>query len=190
MDAATLYQHKYSIPLDCAESKNASTSMCLGHKKKYEIESIPFCCATPSGACYWMGRRCGHILGLLRCAARPVPGALSTCGAGGDASTSAVPVTFSARLYPANDLAARYGMVNAIVTSDLNGRCSFNSTISGESFVGDSTRKVSASREGIANGAGNRGNYINCEYLMNSATLGTGNCTLSNSARFSMHVGQ
>ena len=101
-----------------------------------------------------------------------------------------VPVTFSARLYPANDLATRYGMVNAIVTSDLNGRGSFNSTISGESFVGESTRKASASREGIANGAGNRGSYINCEYLMNSATLGTGNCTLSNGARFSMHVGQ
>jgi hypothetical protein len=100
-----------------------------------------------------------------------------------------VPVTFAARLYPANDLATAYGMVNAIVTNDLNGRGSFSSTINGESFTGESTRKSGSSREGVANGAGNRGSYINCEYTMNSATLGTGTCTHSNGARFSMHVG-
>ena len=106
------------------------------------------------------------------------------------AAPAPVPVTFSARLYPANDLATAYGMVNAVVTSDLNGRGSFHSTINGESFMGESTRKTGSSREGLANGAGNRGSYINCDYLMNSATLGTGTCTLSNGARFSMHVGQ
>ena len=46
-------------------------------------------------------------------------------------------------------------MVNAIVTSDLNGRGTFNSTINGESFVGESTRRGGSSRDGIANGAGN-----------------------------------
>lgn len=30
-------------------------------------------------------------------------------------------VVFAARLYPANDAAARYGMVGAVVTNDLNG---------------------------------------------------------------------
>ena len=101
-----------------------------------------------------------------------------------------VPVTFAARLYPANDLATSYGMVNAIVTNDLNGRGTFSTTINGESFTGEATRKAGSSREGLANGAGNRGSYINCQYMMNSATLGTGQCTLSNGARFSMHVGQ
>lgn len=100
------------------------------------------------------------------------------------------PVTFAARLYPANDLATSYGMVNAIVTNDLNGRGNFNTTISGESFVGEATRKAGSTRDGLANGAGNRGSYINCQYTMNSATLGTGHCTLSNGARFSMHIGQ
>ena len=100
------------------------------------------------------------------------------------------PVTFAARLYPANELAATYGMVNAVVTNDLHGRGNFNTTISGESFIGEATRKAGSSRDGIANGAGNRGNYINCQYTMNSATLGTGSCTLSNGARFTMHVGQ
>lgn len=101
-----------------------------------------------------------------------------------------VPVTFAARLYPSNDLATTYGMVNAIVTNDLNGRGNFNTTINGESFVGEATRKAGSSRDGLANGAGNRGSYINCQYTMNSATLGTGHCTLSNGARFTMHVGQ
>lgn len=100
------------------------------------------------------------------------------------------PVTFAARLYPANDLATSYGLVSAVVTNDLNGRGTFSTAINGESFAGEATRKAGSSRDGIANGAGNRGSYINCVYTMNSATLGTGNCMLSNGARFTMHVGQ
>lgn len=101
----------------------------------------------------------------------------------------AAPVTFSARLYPANDAATGYGMVHAVVTNDLNGRGTFNATISGESFIGEATRRAGAAREGVANGAGNRGSYLNCQYTMNSATLGTGSCQLSNGAQFTMHVG-
>lgn len=100
-----------------------------------------------------------------------------------------VPVTFSARLYPANDLAAGYGVVPAVVTNDLNGRGTFSTNIRGESFSGEATRTAGSSREGVANGAGNRGSYINCRYTMNSATLGTGTCRLSNGAVFTMHVG-
>lgn len=101
-----------------------------------------------------------------------------------------LPVTFSAWLYPANDLASAYGMINAVVTSDLHGRGSSNSTINGESFVGESTRQTSSSSDGLANGAGNRGSYINCQYTMDSATTSTGSCTLSHGAQFTMHVGQ
>ena len=99
-------------------------------------------------------------------------------------------VTFAARLYPANEAASRYGMVSAVVTNDLNGRGVFNANIDGENFVGEATRAAgSANREGVANGAGNRGSYLSCRYQMNSATLGTGNCRLSNGAQFTMHVG-
>lgn len=99
-------------------------------------------------------------------------------------------VTFAARLYPANEAAARYGMVGAVVTNDLNGRGTFTTTINGESFSGEATRLASSpSREGVANGAGNRGSFINCRYQMNSSTLGTGQCTVSSGARFTMHVG-
>ena len=111
------------------------------------------------------------------------------------ASTVYVPVppanvTFSARLYPANDAAQAYGMVGVVVTNDLNGRATFSTVINGESFTGEATRLTSSSsREGLANGAGNRGGYINCRYQMVSATLGTGQCRLSNGAQFTMHVG-
>ena len=99
-------------------------------------------------------------------------------------------VTFAARLYPANEAAARYGVVSAVVTNDLNGRGVFSTNINGESFSGEATRlATSSSREGVANGAGNRGSFINCRYQMNSNTLGTGQCTLSTGARFTMHVG-
>ena len=99
-------------------------------------------------------------------------------------------MTFAARLYPSNDAASVYGMVGAVVTNDLNGRGTFSTTINGENFVGEATRTVgSSSREGVANGAGSRGSYINCRYQMNSTTLGTGHCRLSNGAQFTMHVG-
>ena len=99
------------------------------------------------------------------------------------------PVTFAARLYPANDAASGYGMVSAVVTNDLNGRGTFSTNIGGESFTGEATRVAGSSREGVANGAGNRGSYLSCRYQMNSATLGTGQCRLSNGAQFTMHVG-
>lgn len=99
------------------------------------------------------------------------------------------PVTFTTRLYPSNDLASGYGVVAAVVTNDLNGRGHFSTAIGGESFTGEATRVAGSSREGIANGAGNRGGFINCRYTMNSPTLGTGNCRMSNGATFSMHIG-
>ncbi|HEX7891217.1 MAG TPA: hypothetical protein VF522_17820 [Ramlibacter sp.] len=105
------------------------------------------------------------------------------------AAAPAVPVTFTARLYPANEQAGPYGVVPAVVTNDLNGRGHFSPVISGESFNGEATRVAGSSREGVANGAGNRGSFLNCRYTMNSPTLGTGNCRMSNGALFTMHVG-
>lgn len=99
------------------------------------------------------------------------------------------PVIFPARLYPANDRASGYGIVNGTVTNDLHGRGTFNAHINGESFSGEATRKAGSSREGVANGAGNRGSYLACQYTMNSSTMGTGSCRLNNGAVFTMHVG-
>jgi hypothetical protein len=100
-----------------------------------------------------------------------------------------IQTTFTARLYPANDAASDYGMVGAIVTNDMNGRGRFSTTIGGESFNGEATRIAGSSRDGIANGAGSRGGFINCRYTMNTPTLGMGSCRHSNGATFTMHVG-
>jgi len=99
------------------------------------------------------------------------------------------PVTFTARLYPSNDAASAYGVVTAVVTNDLNGRGHFSTNIGGEAFSGEATRSAGSLRDGQANGAGQRGSWINCRYIMNSPTLGTGNCRMSNGAAFTMHVG-
>ena len=99
------------------------------------------------------------------------------------------PVTFTARLYPSNEAAAAYGMVLAVVTNDLNGRGHFSTSIAGEAFSGEATRAAGSSRDGVANGTGQRGSFINCRYTMNNATLGTGSCRVSNGATFTMHVG-
>ena len=99
------------------------------------------------------------------------------------------PITFAARLYPANDLAASYGMVSAVVNNDLNGRGYFSTNIGGEAFAGEATRVAGSQKDGLANGSGNRGGYISCHYTMNSPSLGTGNCRLNNGAVFTMHVG-
>lgn len=99
------------------------------------------------------------------------------------------PVTFAARLYPSNDAAAEYGMQQAVVTNDLNGRGHFSVNIRGEQFSGEATRVAGSTREGFANAAGNRGGMLNCRYTLNSTALGTGNCTLNNGPRFTMHFG-
>jgi len=99
------------------------------------------------------------------------------------------PLTFSARLYPANELAGSYGIVAATVTNDLNGRGRFSTVIGGESFNGEATRVAGSQRDGVANGAGSRGGYIDCRYTMNAPTLGTGTCRVSNGAAFTMHIG-
>ena len=99
------------------------------------------------------------------------------------------PVTFTARLYPANEMASPYGTVAAVVTNDLHGRGHFSTALQGENFTGEATRLAGPGRDGVANGAGNRGSYLNCRYTMNSPTLGTGSCRLSNGALFTMHIG-
>lgn len=106
------------------------------------------------------------------------------------AAAPAAPVSFTARLYPANDLASGYGVISAVVTNDLHGRGTFNTSINGEAFSGEATRKAGSSKEGLASGAGQRGSYIHCTYTMNTATQGMGNCLMSTGARFTMHVGQ
>ncbi|MFG5777914.1 hypothetical protein ACFIQF_12635 [Comamonas sp. J-3] len=123
---------------------------------------------------------------------QPVPGGpvqSPAAAASSVAPAANAPVTFNARMYPANELAAKYGTVQGTVTNDLHGRGIFSANILGETYSGEATRDASRARSGIANGAGSRGGWMRCSYQMNSATLGTGQCELDNGARFTMHLG-
>ena len=121
---------------------------------------------------------------------QPGPAAVvMPAGAAAPAPAGPLPLGMNARLYPANDLATPYGMVSATVSNDLNGRGHFMAHIAGESFTGEATRMAGSQRDGVANGTGSRGSFLACRYTMNSPTLGTGQCRLSNGAQFSMHVG-
>ncbi len=98
-------------------------------------------------------------------------------------------VVLSARLYPANDLAAPYGVLNGSVTNHLNGRGEIVVVQADELFRGEATRDVNNPRSGIANGAGNKGGYMNYSYTLNSASQGTGTCKFSNGAVYRFHLG-
>jgi hypothetical protein len=98
-------------------------------------------------------------------------------------------VVTTARLYPANDLAVQSGVLTGTVTNHLNGRGDFQLTYQGEVMSGEATRVNNDQRRGVANAYGARGTYMNCQYQMNSTTQGTGTCTMSNGARYQLHLG-
>lgn len=125
---------------------------------------------------------------------QPVPGGPVQSPAAAVASVAPVApinsaMTFNARMYPSNDLAAKYGTVQGTVTNDMHGRGIFTANIRGEIYSGEATRSANNARTGIANGSGSRGGWIRCSYQMNSPALGTGECALDNGARFTMHLG-
>ncbi|WP_225781847.1 hypothetical protein [Xenophilus sp. Marseille-Q4582] len=96
---------------------------------------------------------------------------------------------FSARLYPSNAEAARYGTLTGAVSNDMNGRGHFSAVIDGEHFQGEATRAAGSPRSGVAHAAGTRGGMLACRYTMNSATQGAGSCVLNNGPTFAMHLG-
>jgi hypothetical protein len=119
-----------------------------------------------------------------------------------------VPVLMQARLYPANDVAGKMGALSATVTDTLNGHATFNVIYGGETMQGEASRvandspefgrvhrmvfgdgRMPSGRRGIASAAGARGTYVNCEYALTAATVGTGACVFSNGAMYQMHFG-
>lgn len=101
------------------------------------------------------------------------------------ASPSVVPV----RMYPSNDTAAPTGAVAGSVTSYTSGRADFQFIRAGETFAGEATR-YGGQKNGVANAAGTRGGYANCQYAMSNATQGTGTCKFSDGSLYTLHVGQ
>lgn len=96
---------------------------------------------------------------------------------------------YTARLYPANPAAARLGSVSGVISNPEQGHGQFTFNLNGEQYGGEATRTANSSK-GVANASGNRGGFVRCDYVMNSAALGSGSCTFADGARFDMHISQ
>lgn len=120
----------------------------------------------------------------------------------------AVPVTLQARLYPLDSQAGAVGSLAATVVDNLNGHATFSVSYAGEQLLGEASRvsgdnsgfgsihravygdgRVPTGKRGIASAAGARGTFVNCEYALSSATMGTGVCLFSNGAKYQLHFG-
>lgn len=109
-------------------------------------------------------------------------------------SPAAIPATpypsvLTARLYPANDIAAQHGMIAGTVTNMMTGKGRFQMEFRGEVLVGEATRVNGDDRRGVASAYSPQGTYMSCDYRMTTPQQGTGTCTLSNGARYSVHLG-
>jgi hypothetical protein len=119
----------------------------------------------------------------------PAPAAVAPQPAPGVHIGGAAPATLTARLYPANETASQHGMVTGTVTNMMTGKGRFVLDYAGELLSGEATRVRGDERRGVANAYGPKGTYMSCDYRMTSAYQGTGTCTLSNGARYTVHLG-
>jgi len=101
----------------------------------------------------------------------------------------AIPAVMQARLYPANEIASRTGMLSGTVTNMMTGKGRLQLDFRGETLVGEATRVADDERRGVASAWGPNGTFMSCEYRMRTPVQGTGICTFSNGARYQVHVG-
>lgn len=128
-------------------------------------------------------------LALSACYVVPMESGSRVVQTSGQTTTvsSAHETVLNARLYPTNTAAQNAGAGSATITVPQSGHGVFHAQLGGESFTGDATRTLN-SRSGKANGTGSMGRYVNCNYTMNSDTVGTGTCTTSAGASYTMHI--
>lgn len=100
-----------------------------------------------------------------------------------------LPAQLNARLYPTNDAATQTGVLAGTVTNMMNGKGRFQLDYRGELLTGEATRVSGDERRGVANAYGPRGTYMSCDYKMNTPYQGAGSCTLSNGAKYEVHLG-
>ncbi len=99
------------------------------------------------------------------------------------------PANLVVRLYPANDVAARTGIISGSVANLMTGKGVFNVSYLGEVLTGEATRVSNDERRGVASAFSAKGMYMSCEYQMSTPFQGAGNCTFSNGAAYQMHIG-
>jgi hypothetical protein len=102
---------------------------------------------------------------------------------------AAMPVSLPVRLYPANEEATRTGVLTGTVVNMMTGKGRFQLSYQGETLSGEATRVDGDQRRGVASAYGPTGVFMSCEYQMNSPRQGAGTCTLSNGAKYQVHIG-
>jgi hypothetical protein len=102
---------------------------------------------------------------------------------------AALPVSLPVRLYPANEEATRPGVLTGSVVNMMTGKGRFQLTYQGETLTGEATRVDGDARKGVASAYGPTGMFMSCEYQMNSPRQGAGTCSLSNGAKYQVHIG-
>jgi hypothetical protein len=105
------------------------------------------------------------------------------------AAGAAQPVSLPVRLYPTNEQATRTGVLTGTVMNMMTGKGRFQLTYEGETLTGEATRVDGDARRGVASAYGPTGTFMSCEYQMNSPRQGAGTCTMSNGARYQVHIG-
>jgi hypothetical protein len=102
---------------------------------------------------------------------------------------AALPVSLPVRLYPANEDATRTGVLTGSVVNMMTGKGRFQLTYQGDTLTGEATRVDGDARKGVASAYGPTGMFMSCEYQMNSPRQGAGTCSLSNGAKYQVHIG-
>lgn len=105
------------------------------------------------------------------------------------AAGAAMPVSLPVRLYPANEEATRTGVLTGSVVNMMTGKGRFQLTYQGETLTGEATRVDGDARKGVASAYGPTGTFMSCEYQMNSPRQGAGTCSMSNGAKYQVHIG-
>ncbi len=96
--------------------------------------------------------------------------------------------SFSARLYPTNQLAQKQGSGTATINAQ-GGYGIFSARIGTDNYSGEVSRDSSDGQRGSANGSNGRGSYISCTYSMGNDTQhGKGSCRTTEGATFDMHI--
>ncbi len=117
------------------------------------------------------------------------PGVAPAVAPAGGPAGQQMPVMVHARLYPANDIANRSGLLTGTVTNMRTGKGRFHLQYRGETLTGEATRHGSDEKRGIASAYGPSGTFMQCEYQMNTPVQGAGNCTFSDGAKYQVHLG-
>jgi hypothetical protein len=109
--------------------------------------------------------------------------------AGAAPSTGPGPVALNVRLYPENDVATQTGVITGTVINMMTGKGRFQLNYKGDVLTGEATRVDGDARRGVASAYSASGAYMSCEYQMSSPRQGAGTCTMSNGAKYQVHIG-